>query len=70
MCLTVVKHRRINTTANCLYDLFFCQCQQRAAVTLESSHPLGASGTQETVTMRGATSLEVKFGRTGFGHTR
>lgn len=29
-------------------------------LTLESSHPLGASHTEETVTIKGATSLEVR----------
>ncbi|CAM9143892.1 unnamed protein product [Scytosiphon promiscuus] len=37
------------------------QCQQRAAVTLESSHPFGGNHTEETVTIPGATSLEVVF---------
>eukprot|EP00752_Nemacystus_decipiens_P002251 g2132.t2 len=44
------------------------KCQERAAVTLESSHPLGASRTKETVTIRGASSLEVVFDvRTSMG---
>ncbi|CAM9164819.1 unnamed protein product [Ectocarpus sp. 8 AP-2014] len=43
-------------------------CQERAALTLESSHPLGASHTEETVTIKGATSLEVVFDvRTSMG---
>ncbi|CAN0181713.1 unnamed protein product [Pylaiella littoralis] len=44
------------------------KCQQRAAVTLESSHPLGTSHTRDIVTMQGATSLEVVFDmRTSMG---
>lgn len=46
-------------SAKCRFVTSFFQCQQRAAVTLESLHPLGATHTEETVTIPGAISLEV-----------